>query len=217
MLNLALIIVLSYLIGSFPTGVIAGRLVKKIDIREHGSGNTGATNSFRVLGWRVGLAVALIDMLKGAAVVLFIAPVRLFDAPVYPESVLFIAVTLASVAGHVKPLFARFRGGRGFGTAVGAVSARVPMVFPVCLLVFFITLGFTGYVSVCAAAAAAALPLTYYLLSRLTGIPIDPVILGFFIFAFAATLFGVRRKLMRYIRGEAELFEKAMVFRKKRP
>jgi hypothetical protein len=78
------------------------------------------------------------------------------------------AVTLASVAGHVKPLFARFRGGRGFGTAVGAVSARVPMVFPVCLLVFFITLGFTGYVSVCAAAAAAALPLTYYVLSRLT-------------------------------------------------
>lgn len=217
MLNLAAVVILSYLIGSFPTGVIAGRLVKKIDIREHGSGNTGATNSFRVLGWRVGLAVALVDMLKGAAVVLFVVPLRLFDTPVYPEAVLFIAVTLASVAGHVKPLFAGFRGGRGFGTAVGAISARVPMVFPVCLLVFFVTLGVTGYISVCAVAAAVALPIAYFVLGRLTDTPVDPVILGFFIFAFVATLFGVRRKLRLYLRGEAELFEKAMVFRKKQP
>jgi acyl phosphate:glycerol-3-phosphate acyltransferase len=213
-LNLLVVIILSYLVGSFPTGILAGKLFKKIDIREHGSGNSGATNSFRVLGWKLGVIVALVDMLKGFVAVAFISRITLFDATIQPDSVLFIAATLASVAGHVKPLFARFRGGRGFGTAVGAVTAQVPLVFPLCLLVFFIVLGFTGYVSVCAAAAAFSLPVFYLLISLLTDTPFDPVTMGFFIFAFLATLAGVRKKLLLYIRGEAELFEKVMIFRK---
>jgi hypothetical protein len=216
MLNVLVIIILSYLIGSFPTGVIAGRLVKKIDIREHGSGNTGATNSFRVLGWRVGLAVALIDMLKGAAVVLFIAPVRLFDAPVYPESVLFIRRYPRLGGGPRKAAFCpvsrrpglrhrRWCGKRPGAHGLSRLSPGLfhyPRFYRLCL-----RLRRRGRCGPASHLLRAEPP---------HGTPIDPVILGFFIFAFAATLFGVRRKLMRYIRGEAELFEKAMVFRKKR-
>jgi len=90
-------------------------LLKKIDLREHGSGNTGATNTFRVLGWKAGLPVAVIDMFKGFAAVAFLTRIAPFDGPVYPNAVLFIAATLASVLGHIKPVFARFKGDRGFG------------------------------------------------------------------------------------------------------
>lgn len=215
MLNLLMIIILSYLIGSIPTGIIAGRIFKKIDLREHGSGNTGATNTFRVLGWKIGLAVAVLDMLKGFIAVAVFSRLLFPGSIVYPESVRFIAAALSSVAGHIKPVFAGFRGGRGFGTAVGAVSAQVPLVFPVCLLVFFIVLALTGYVSVCAAAAALALPIVYFLLTRITEIPFDPVIQFFFILTFFLTLFGVRKKLRLYLRGEAELFTKVMIFKPK--
>ena len=216
MLNLVFILILSYLLGSFPTGIIAGRMVKGIDLREHGSGNTGATNTFRVLGWKTGIVVALIDMFKGFAAAAFLTKLQIFDSPSLPESLLFIAATLAAVAGHIKPIFAGFRGGRGFGTAVGAVTAQVPLAFPICLFIFFLTLGFTGYVSVCAAVAALSLPLVYIAITRFTETPFDPVLLGFFIFAFFLTLFGVRKKLFLYFKGEAEVFEKVRIFRRKR-
>jgi len=215
MLNLLVVILLSYLIGSFPTGIIAGKLLKGIDLRKYGSGNTGATNTFRVLGWKAGVPVALLDMLKGFIAVAFIARFAPFDAAVYPESVFFISASLASVLGHIKPVFAAFRGGRGFGTAVGAITARVPLVFPFCLAVFFVVLGFTGYVSVCAAAAAFSLPLVYLLVTRISATPFEIEIFIFFIFTFLLTLYGVREKLALYFKGSAEVFEKARILRRK--
>ena len=215
MLNLIVVVVLSYIAGSFPTGVIAGKIMKGIDLRDHGSGNTGGTNAIRVLGWKAGLAVAVIDMLKGFAAVAFITKIAPVQTAAYPESVLFIAATLAAVIGHVKPLFAGFRGGRGLGTAVGAITAQVPLVFPFCLAVFFIVLGLTGYVSVCAAAAAFALPFVYLLVTRISATPFDPVIFWFFVFAFFLAFFAVRKKFFLYFRGEAEVFEKARVLRRK--
>lgn len=215
MLNLMVVVVMSYLLGSFPTGIIAGKLLKGIDLREHGSGNTGATNTFRVLGWKAGVPVALIDMMKGFIAVAIISDIALFSAPVYPEAVRFIAVSLAAVLGHMKPVFAGFRGGRGFGTAVGAVTAQVPLVFPFCLFVFFFVLGLTGYVSVCAAAAAFALPFVYLLVAEATAAVFDPVIFGFFVCTFFLTFYGVRKKFFRYFKGEAEVFEKARILRRR--
>ncbi len=213
MANLAIVIIASYLLGSFPTGIIAGRLLKGIDIRKSGSGNTGATNSFRVLGWKAGIAVALIDMAKGAAAVLWAGTLAPLPGGVPADSVLFIAAALAAVLGHILPVFAGFKGGKGFGTAAGAISAAYPVLAPLCLAVFFITLGFSGYVALCASVTAAALPLLYLLSVRFFGLAWDPAILGFFIFAALFTAYSVRRKLALYFSGKAELFRRAMIFR----
>lgn len=216
MLDLIVVIASSYLVGSFPTGVLAGRLSRGVDIRTMGSGNTGATNSFRVLGWKVGAIVALLDIAKGYVAVAFLTRLSPFQSPPAPGSVLFIAATLASVAGHVKPVFAGFKGGKGFGTAAGAITAAYPTLAPFCLGVFLVALVLTGYVAVCAVVTAFALPLIYLLSMAYRGALPDPAVLGFFIFAFLLVLFAMRKKLRLYLSGEAELFRRVMLRKPKR-
>jgi glycerol-3-phosphate acyltransferase PlsY len=211
--NLLVIVVAGYLLGSFPTGVIAARLTRGIDLRNHGSGNTGATNSFRVLGWKIGIIVALVDIAKGYAAVAVISHLSLPSLRPLPDSLCFIAASLAAVLGHVKPVFAGFKGGKGFGTAAGAITAAFPLLAPFCLVIFLLTLVLTGYVAACAAVASFALPFLYLFAARFLSLPFDPVILAFFIFTFMLTVLGVRKKLMLYLRGEAELFEKVMIFK----
>ena len=106
MLNILLILFVAYLIGSFPTALIAGKILKKIDIREHGSGNAGATNVFRVLGWKAGLAVLFIDMFKGFASVWWIPGI----AVVNPDIAVYIQILagIAAIAGHIWTIFAKF-------------------------------------------------------------------------------------------------------------
>jgi acyl phosphate:glycerol-3-phosphate acyltransferase len=211
--NLLFIVAASYLLGSFPTGVIAARLTRGIDLRNHGSGNTGATNSFRVLGWKIGILVALVDIAKGYAAVAVISHLSLPGLRPLPDSLCFIAATLAAVLGHVKPVFAGFKGGKGFGTAAGAITAAYPLLAPFCLVIFLLTLILTGYVAVCAAVASFALPFLYLLATRFLSLPFDPLILAFFAFTFALTVLGVRKKLKLYFEGKAELFEKVMIFK----
>ena len=213
MLNLFAVVMASYLLGSFPTGVIAGKLARGIDIRKQGSGNTGATNSFRVLGWKVGMIVGLVDMAKGYAAVALISHISFPQTPQLQDSLLFIAASLAVVLGHIKPIFAGFRGGKGFGTAAGAITAAYPILASFCLLVFLVTLVLSGYVAVCAAITSFALPFIYLLATRFFALALDPTILAFFFFTFALTLLGVRKKLKLYIEGKAELFEKVMILK----
>lgn len=213
MFDLLIVAVASYLLGSFPSGVIAGKLGKGIDIRESGSGNTGATNSFRMLGWKLGSLVAIADIAKGAIAVAVIARLSVFPGPSLPFAASFIVATLAVVIGHIAPVFAGFRGGRGFGTAAGAIGAAFPALVIPCLAVFLLTLALTGYVSVCAAVTALALPFLYLLGAHFFGPALDPTVLAFFIGAFVLTLLGVRKKLSLYFRGKAELFEKVMILR----
>lgn len=213
MLDLAIIAVLSYLLGSIPTGIIAGKLAKGIDLRDHGSGNTGATNSLRVLGGKIGALVALVDIGKGYLAVALVSHISLPFASAPPSGAAFIVAALAAVLGHVKPIFAGFKGGRGFGTAAGAITAAYPLLAPFCLAVFLVALVLTGYVAVCAAATSFALPFIYLLCTLVFGLPMDPLTLGFFFFAFILTTLGARKKLALYFRGEAELFENVMVFK----
>lgn len=221
MLNLLLIIISSYLIGSIPTGVIAGKLTRGIDIRSLGSGNTGATNSFRVLGWKAGSVVALVDIAKGFVAVALIAKISVFhgstfiNAPI-PFSLRFIVATLTAVLGHVKPVFAGFKGGKGFGTAAGAITAAYPILAPFCILVFAITLVLSGYVAVCAAITSFCLPLFYVLSTQYFNVPWNPIIFIFFLVIFFLTIVLMRKKLLLYISGKAELFEKVMIFKTKR-
>ncbi|GAB1483114.1 hypothetical protein MASR2M78_19300 [Treponema sp.] len=214
MFNLLIIIIASYLLGSFPTGILAGKLTRGIDIRSEGSGNTGATNSFRVLGWKAGLIVALIDIAKGFIAVAVLTRISVFQGSAFPfaslpYSALFIAATLSAVLGHIKPIFAGFKGGKGFGTAAGAISAAFPILAPLCLIVFGLSLVLSGYVAVCAAVTSFTLPFFYLLASKFMALVWDPAIFIFFVFAFFLVIAMMRRKLVLYFSGKAELFEKS--------
>ncbi|MBN2423618.1 MAG: glycerol-3-phosphate 1-O-acyltransferase PlsY [Calditrichaceae bacterium] len=142
--ELLLVILTGYLFGSIPTAIIAGKLLKGIDIREYGSGNAGATNVFRVLGWRAGVGVLLIDMLKG-----FI-PVFWLTLLIYQGEWLVyyqIASAAAAIAGHIWTVFAGFRGGKGVGTSAGVFLALAPMPLGIALACFIIIVALTKYVS----------------------------------------------------------------------
>jgi glycerol-3-phosphate acyltransferase PlsY len=151
----AVALALSYLSGSIPFAAIAGKL-RGVDLRKHGSGNLGATNVFRVLGWKIGVAVFLADALKGALPVFFLPP-RIVSAR---DPVLWaIACGIAAIAGHVRPLFLGLRkGGKGVATAAGVFFALAPIPMAITFAVFVgVVLG-TGYVSLGSLISAIVLP-----------------------------------------------------------
>ena len=156
MLSLIVIIVLCYLIGSVPNSIIAGKLLKGIDIREHGSGNAGATNVFRVLGWKAGVAVGLLDLVKGIVTTVYVSQVVFGDMPVSRDLVQVIA-GISAVTGHIWTVFAGFKGGKGAGTAAGMFLGLAPGTALISLLVFAAGFLSTRIVSVGSLSAALAL------------------------------------------------------------
>lgn len=157
-MTIAILIILAYLIGSVPTAVWVSKRFYGIDIREHGSGNAGATNTFRILGSKAGSAVMLIDMMKG-----FIA-VKLSLLSVFPwysEQItnLQIFLGLAAVVGHIFPIWADFRGGKGIATLFGMILAIQPLVAVSLVGVFVAMLFLTRYVSLSSISASVAFPL----------------------------------------------------------
>lgn len=151
----ALALALAYAAGSLPFAWIAGRAAG-VDLRQQGSGNLGATNVFRVLGWKVGLAVFLADALKGALPVLML-PSRIDSAM---DPVLWsIACGIAAIAGHVRPLFLKFRkGGKGVATAAGVFFALAPLPMLAAFALFVAVVLATGYVSLGSLLSALVLP-----------------------------------------------------------
>jgi acyl phosphate:glycerol-3-phosphate acyltransferase len=212
-LDLAVIAFLCYLLGSIPTGLLAGRLAGGIDIREHGSGNMGATNSFRVLGWKLGALVAFVDIAKGYVAVALVSRITLFPDSAPPASAAFIVATFAAILGHIKPVFAAFKGGKGFATAAGAICAAYPILAPFCLAIFLVSLTLSGFVAFASSVTALALPFIYLLTGLLFGRPIETPILVFFFLAFAMITLMLRGRLALYFKGEAQLFEKVMLFK----
>lgn len=130
---------IAYLLGSIPSGLVVGKLGYQIDIREHGSGNLGGTNAFRVLGIKAGSIVTIVDILKGTAATLI--PL-FFDVEVYQ---LFIG--LFAVLGHTYPIFAKFKGGKAVATSGGIILGVSPLLFIIMVLTFLITLYISKYVS----------------------------------------------------------------------
>jgi glycerol-3-phosphate acyltransferase PlsY len=150
-----LALVLSYLSGSLPFAAIAGKL-RGVDLRKHGSGNLGATNVFRVLGWKIGLAVFLADALKGALPVLFLPP-RIVSP--HDPVVWAIACGIAAIVGHVRPIFLKLRkGGKGVATAAGVFFALAPIPMAIAFAVFVGVVFATGYVSLGSMISAIVLP-----------------------------------------------------------
>lgn len=135
-------LLLAYLLGSIPTGLIIGKVFFKTDIREHGSGNLGGTNTFRVLGKPAGLIVSLIDILKGTAAVLLPALAIFSDVGVHP-----LVLGAVAVIGHMYPVFAGFRGGKAVATSAGVLLGYNWLFFLILLVLFFALLKLTKMVS----------------------------------------------------------------------
>ncbi len=147
-------ILIGYFIGAIPTGLIAGRITAGIDLREHGSRNIGFTNALRVLGWKVGVPVLLVDVGKAALAVLAIpAIIPAAGLPAYP-----VIVGIAVLAGNIFNVFLGFRGGKGVATALGVFLALAWLPTLVALAIFLTVLAATRYVSLGSICAALALP-----------------------------------------------------------
>jgi glycerol-3-phosphate acyltransferase PlsY len=193
-------ILISYLIGSFPTAIIAGRLLIKDDIRKHGSGNAGATNVFRVLGWKPALVVVLIDIAKGFIPVFFIAKAVTAGVPL-GTTVIMIIAGVSAIAGHVWTVFAGFRGGKGVGTGFGVLLGLAPVPALITLGVWIIITLLTKIVSVASISAALTFPLVLFV-QRMLG---RPVPLALHILSGVLALFILvthRKNIGRLIRGE---------------
>ena len=192
----ALCLLASYFVGAIPTGYLAGRLFRGIDLREHGSKNLGATNVYRTLGARYAIPVGLFDIAKGAV------PVLVF-APQASDSQLFaLACGIAAIVGHVFSVFVRFRGGKGVATAAGVMLGLTPLALGVAALVWLVLVALTGYVSLASIVAAAVLPVAVYLLER----PDRPEILWLDALVAAAIIWLHRANIRRLLNGTENRF-----------
>lgn len=148
----------AYMIGSIPSAVWIGQALYGIDVREYGSGNAGATNTFRVLGKKAGIPVLILDILKGFLALQLVE----FVGNYLPNTQQFInfklALGIAALLGHIFPVFAGFRGGKGVATLLGILIGVQPMAALICSLIFLVLLIVTGYVSLSSMTAAIAYP-----------------------------------------------------------
>jgi glycerol-3-phosphate acyltransferase PlsY len=194
--------ILAYILGSIPTAVWAGRIFRGIDLREHGSGNAGAANAIRVLGWKIGVPVLLIDMAKGWLA----ATLPVFFCLADPETAIItnlqIGTGLTAILGHIFPVFAGFRGGKGVATASGVILAIHPLLTLSCLGVFLIVLLLTRIVSVSSMSAGIAFPILL-----LTLFKTPSLLFKFFSVIIAAALIITHRNnIRRLLKGEEKKF-----------
>jgi acyl phosphate:glycerol-3-phosphate acyltransferase len=161
---IVVVIIIAYLLGSLPSAVLVGKLFYNTDVREHGSGNAGATNTFRVLGKKAGIIVFILDFGKGVLAASMPQLLSLSQTSVLSLTQLQLLCGLCVVVGHIFPLFAGFRGGKGVATTFGVFVAVFPISALICVALFFILLIFFHFVSVGSIIAIAAyLPLSVIL------------------------------------------------------
>ena len=158
-----IVVLIAYLLGSIPSSVWIGKIFYGIDVREHGSGNAGTTNTIRILGYKAGIPVFIIDALKGwFAVFLTKIVFGYFPSIEMPEYMSLIAA-VAVVLGHIFPVFAGFRGGKGVATLLGVGFGLIPIPALIALGIFMVVLLCFGYVSLASITAAVTLPfITYF-------------------------------------------------------
>lgn len=155
-MNEPILVILAYLIGSIPTSVWISKAIFNIDIRDYGSGNPGATNTFRVLGSKWGSIVMIVDVTKGVIATSLYILMPYYLTNELARTNFMIVLGLASVIGHIFPIWAGFRGGKGVATILGMALAIQPIVALICLLVFLFTLLTTRFVSLSSLIAGVA-------------------------------------------------------------
>ena len=151
-----LLIAIAYFIGSIPTAVLLSRIYFGIDIREYGSGNSGATNTFRVLGPRWGTLVMVFDILKGVVATSLYIFLPYYLTSEWDRTNFMVGLGLAAVLGHIFPIWADFRGGKGVATLFGMILAIQPLVAACCVGVFMLVLYLTRFVSLSSILASVA-------------------------------------------------------------
>jgi len=206
---LATIIILSYLVGSIPTSILIGRWVKGIDIRNYGSGNAGGTNVFRVIGKRYGILTIILDALKGAIAVIFIARLHYGNMPfenITPFddfTLVQIIAGISAVVGHIWTVFAGFRGGKGIATALGFMLTLCTIDMLIALVVFMIVVLITKYISLGSILSAISVPLILIIRENVFGVEIQGynLILPFTIGVVGLLLFTHRKNVVRLVKG----------------
>lgn len=209
MFLLTTIILLSYLVGSIPTSIIVSKAVKGIDIREHGSGNAGGTNVMRVLGWKYGILVILLDALKGVVAVVLVARLHYGGMPfqnVTPFddfTLVQIIAGIAAVVGHIWTIFAGFRGGKGIATALGMLIMIVTIDMLIAVAVFAIVVTVSRYVSLGSILGAVAVPLTLIIRENIFHVNVEGygTLLPFVILVSLLVVFTHRKNVIRLING----------------
>lgn len=190
--------ILAYLLGSIPTAVWIGKGFHNTDVREHGSGNAGATNVIRVLGWKTGIPVMIIDVAKGWLA----AMLPLFFHLAEPDSALLINLQIITgiiaIVGHIFPVFAGFRGGKGVATVFGVLLALQPLLTLFCFGFFLVVLLITGIVSVASMSTGLAFPILLFLVFDTPSV----VFKIFSILVAAALLVTHRKNIGRILKGE---------------
>jgi glycerol-3-phosphate acyltransferase PlsY len=186
----------SYLLGAMPTSYLAARLLRGIDLREHGSRNLGATNLYRVLGWRYAIPVGLMDAAKG------LVPVLLFAPRVSSSDLFALVCGLTAVLGHAFSVFVGFKGGKGVATAAGVMLGLAPVALALAAAVWVVLVFSTGYVSLGSIAAAALFPLFVYLFDR----PTEPGMLWLDAVVAGAIIWFHRGNIRRLLNGTENRF-----------
>jgi len=207
-LSSAAAFILAYLLGSIPTAVWTGKWLYNIDVREHGSGNAGATNVIRVLGWKTGLPVLLTDLAKGWLATMM--PIFLNSAEPGTGTLtnIQIAAGMIAITGHIFPLFAGFRGGKGVATMFGVLLALQPLLTISCMGIFLAVLVITGIVSVSSMTAGLAFPVMLFLFFDTPSM----VFKIFSVIVALALLLTHRKNISRLLKGEEK---KLNIFGKK--
>jgi glycerol-3-phosphate acyltransferase PlsY len=201
-LLLIITIILAYILGSIPTAVWAGRIFHGIDVREHGSGNAGAANSIRVLGWKTGVPVLLIDMIKGWTATMLPVFFDLAQNDTALTTNLQIMTGLIAITGHIFPVFAGFRGGKGVATMFGVLLALHLYLTLTCFGVFLIVFLITGIVSVSSMSAGIAFPILLFTVFETSSL----LFKLFSIFVAVALLITHRNNIKRLLKGEEKKF-----------
>jgi glycerol-3-phosphate acyltransferase PlsY len=196
-------ILAAYLLGSIPSAVWIGKMIYGIDVRQHGSGNAGATNVIRVLGYKAGIPVMLIDILKGWLAVQL--PLWISVPGITEEMLIYIRIgaALAAVLGHVYPVYVGFKGGKGVGTIAGAGISLFPLSLLIVLGVFIVVLATTHFVSLSSIVASLAFPFVVFFLIgiRHPGLIALSIVVAVFIPATH------RKNINRLLKGEENKFD----------
>ena len=196
-------ILVAYLLGSIPSAVWIGKMVYGIDVRQHGSGNAGATNVIRVLGYKAGIPVMLFDVFKGWLAVQIAVWIPIPGLSSELMMYVRIGMGLAAVMGHVFPVYAGFKGGKGVGTIAGVGISLFPLAILLVLAVFIVVLAVTHFVSLSSILASLAFPLVVYFVIgiRHPGLVGLSVVVALFIPATH------RKNIRRLLKGEERKFD----------
>jgi glycerol-3-phosphate acyltransferase PlsY len=185
----------SYLLGAIPTSYLFGRAFKGIDLRQHGSKNLGATNVYRIMGWRYAIPVGIVDVAKGAVPVLILGP-AVSAMPWFP-----LLCGVVSVVGHIFSVFVGFKGGKGVATSAGVVLGLAPMAVGICLGVWALVVWSSGYVSLASVIATAVFPPLVWVLY-----PARRDSIGLYLLLAAVIIWMHRANLKRLIAGTENRF-----------